>query len=74
MNSTYIDRSKMLSVNGGFNFEGKVSKLIKMLDDVLKEHGQDTKCRIEVTGRFPHDFSSNIVLTNKTNKIQQPSL
>jgi hypothetical protein len=69
MNSTYIDRDKDLSVNGGFNFEGKVSKLIKMLEDVLKEHGQDTKCRIEVTGTSPYNFSSNIVLTNKTNKI-----
>jgi hypothetical protein len=65
MKSTYIDRDKRLSVTEGFNFEGKVSKLKKILEDVLKEHGQDTKCRIEVTGRFPHDFSSNIVLINK---------
>jgi hypothetical protein len=68
MKSTYIDRDKRLSVTEGFNFEGKVSKLKKILEDVLKEHGQDTKCRIEVTGRFPNDFSSNIVLTNKKQK------
>lgn len=71
MSSTYTDRNKNLSVNNGFNFEGKVSKLIKILEDVLKEHGQDTKCRIEATGRFPHDWSSNIVLTNKKPKDEQ---
>lgn len=71
MSSTYIDRDKNLSVNNGFNFEGKVSKLIKILEDVLKEHGEDTKCRIEVTGSFPHRWDSNIVLTNKKPKDEQ---
>jgi shikimate kinase len=65
MKTTYIDKNGKLSLIEGFNFEGKVSKLKKILEDVLKEHGQDTKCRIEVTGRFPHISSSNIVLTNK---------
>ena len=69
MNSTYIDKDKKLSVNGLFYFEGKISELKKILENVLKEYGQDTECRIEVTGTFPHNFSSNIVLTNKTNKI-----
>ena len=68
MSSTYIDRDKKLSVTEGFNFEGKVSKLIKILEGVLKEHGDDTKCSIEVTGRFGHSWSSNIVLTNKKPK------
>lgn len=65
MSSTYIDKNKKLSVNGGFNFEGKVSELKKILENVLEEHGEDTECRIEVTGRFPHNWSSNIILTNK---------
>lgn len=71
MNSTYIDRNKKLSVVDGYNFEGNVSKLIKILENVLKEHGKDTKCRVEVTGRFPHSWSSNIVLTNKEPKDEQ---
>ena len=65
MKTTYIDKNGKLSLIEGFNFEGKVSELKKILEDVLKEHGQDTKCRIEVTGRFPHIWPSNIVLTNK---------
>jgi hypothetical protein len=65
MSSTYIDKNKKLSVNGGFNFEGKVSELKKILENVLEEHGKDAECRIEVIVRFPHNLSSNIVLTNK---------
>ena len=71
MSSTYIDRDKNLSVNNGFDFEGKVSDLKKILEDVLKEHGEDTECRIEVFGSFPHRWSSNIVLTNKKPKDEQ---
>ena len=65
MSSTYIDKNKKLSVNGGFNFEGKVLELKKILENVLEEHGEDTECRIEATGIFPHNWSSNIILTNK---------
>lgn len=65
MSSTYIDKNKKLSVDGGFNFKGKVSELKKILENVIEEHGEDTECRIEVAVRFPHNLSSNIVLTNK---------
>lgn len=65
MSSPYIDKNKKLSVNKGFNFEGKVSELKKILENVLEEHGEDAECRIEVIVRFPYNLSSNIVLTNK---------
>ena len=65
MKTTYKDRDGRLSVHNGFNFNGKITDLIEILNDVVKEHGEDTTCKIETIGSFPHRFSSNIVLTNK---------
>jgi len=65
MKTTYIDRNGKLSVHNGFNFNGKITDLIKILNDVVKEHGEDTTCGIEVSSSFPHRHSTNIVLTNK---------
>ena len=65
MKTTYIDRNNKLSIHDGFNFNGKITDLIKTLNDVVKEHGEDTTCEIEVSSSFPHRHNSNIVLTNK---------
>jgi hypothetical protein len=68
MKTTYVDRDGKLSIHNGFNFNGKIIDLIKILNGVVKEHGGDTTCGIEVMSSFPHRHSTNIVLTNKTLK------
>ena len=65
MKTTYLDKDQRLSVHKGFNFNGKITDLIEILNDVVKEHGEDTTCEIEVMGSFPHRHNTNIVLTNK---------
>jgi hypothetical protein len=67
MSSTYIDRDKNLSVNGGFNFEGKVSKLKKILEDVFND---DKKENIK---KFIHEVKSipkEEILANRSNAYQ----
>ena len=66
MKTTYKDRNNKLSVHDGYDFNGKITDLIKILNDVVIEHGEDTTCKIEVSSTFPHRHSTNIVLTNKT--------
>ena len=52
MKTTYIDRDGKLSVHNGFNFNGKITDLIKILNDVVKEQGEDTTCKIEISSNF----------------------
>ena len=48
MKTTSIDRQGNLAVIGSFNFEGSLLELRNMIDEVIKEHGEDTKCKIHI--------------------------
>jgi hypothetical protein len=60
--TTHIDRDGNLSVNGTFNFEGKLKDLKKIIEETIKEHGEDTECKLNTFGSFPHRWSSHIIL------------
>lgn len=64
-NTASLDRDGNLSVNGTFEFKGSLIKLRKLIDDTIEEYGEDTKCKIDVFGSFPHRYSSHIIITNK---------
>jgi hypothetical protein len=64
-NITYLDRDGKLSINGTFNFEGSLIKLRKIIDDTIEEYGEDTDCKINIFGSFPHKYSTNIIIKNK---------
>lgn len=64
-NTTSLDRDGKLSVNGTFEFEGSLIKLRKLIDDTIGEYGEDTKCKLDVFGSFPHRYSSHLIITNK---------
>lgn len=65
MKTTYTDRDGNLAVNGSFNFEGSVAKLRDILNDVIKEHGEDVECKLDVFSRFPHNHNSHIIIKEK---------
>ncbi len=60
-NTTSLDRDGNLSVNGTFNFEGSIGKLKKIIDATIEEYGEDTKCKLETFGSFPHRWSSHLI-------------
>ncbi len=64
-NTASIDRDGNLSIIGTFNFNGSLIKLRKLIDNTIKEYGEDTKCRLQVFGSFPHRWSSHLIITNK---------
>ena len=65
-NTASIDRDGNLSINNTFNFEGKLTDLKKIIENTIEEYGEDTKCRLDAFGSFPHRWSSNIIITNKS--------
>ncbi|GIV43898.1 MAG: hypothetical protein KatS3mg035_1021 [Bacteroidia bacterium] len=64
-NISYLDRDGNLSVDGTFNFEGSILELKQIVDDVIEQYGEDTKCKLALFGRFPHNWSSHLIITNK---------
>jgi hypothetical protein len=64
-NTAYIDRDGNLSIDGTFNFEGSLLKLKEIIEDTIEEYGEDTKCKLDLFGRFPHNWSSHLIITNK---------
>lgn len=64
-NIVYLDRDGNLSVDGTFNFEGSILELKQIVDDVIEQYGEDTKCKLALFGRFPHNWSSHLIITNK---------
>jgi hypothetical protein len=65
LNTASLDRNRDLSINGTFNFQGSLVKLRKIIDDTIKEYGEDTNCQLSVFGSFPHTYSSHLIITNK---------
>lgn len=63
--SADFDRDGKLSVNRTFNFEGSILELKQIIDDVIAEYGNDTECRLATFGKFPHSWSSHLIITNK---------
>ncbi len=61
----YLDRDGNLSVNGTFNFEGSILELKEIINDVIEECGDDTECKLALFGRFPHNWNSHLIITNK---------
>lgn len=64
-NTASLDRDGNLSVNGTFEFKGSLIKLRKLIDNAIDEYGEDTKCKLDVFGSFPHRYSSHLIITNK---------
>ena len=64
-NTAYLDKDNELTIKGTFNFEGSILEFKKIIDNVIEEYGDDTECKLVVTGRFPHNWSSKIIITNK---------
>jgi hypothetical protein len=64
-NIAYLDRDGKLSIDGTFNFEGSILELKQIIDDVIEQYGDDTKCKLALFGRFPHNWSSHLIITNK---------
>ena len=69
-NTANIDRDGNLSITGTFNFQGSLIKLRKLIDDTIEEYGEDTTCKLNVFGSFPHRWSSHLIITNK--KLNNP--
>jgi hypothetical protein len=63
--TTYIDRDGNLSVEGTFGFEGSLGKLKKIIDAVIEEHGEETKCKIALFGKFPNIWTPHIIINNE---------
>ena len=66
--TTYIDRDGNISVCGTFNFEGSLGDLKKIIDDTIKEYDKDTKCKLALFGKFPHNWNSHLIITEKEKK------
>lgn len=64
-NTASLDRDGNLSIDGTFNFEGDLIKLKEIIDNTIDEYGKDTKCKLALFGRFPHSWSSHLIITNK---------
>lgn len=67
-NTAYLDRDGNLSIDETFNFEGSLSKLKQIIEDTIEEYGEDTQCKLALFGRFPHNWSSHLIITNKEYK------
>jgi hypothetical protein len=64
-NTAYLDRDGNLSIDGTFNFEGSILDLKRIIDNVIEEYGEDSKLKLNLFGRFPHNWSSHLIITNK---------
>ena len=64
-NTAHLDRDGNLSINGTFNFEGSLVKLRQLIDETIEEYGEDTNCKLNIFGSFPHRWSSHLIITNK---------
>ncbi len=64
-NIASLDRDRTLSVDGTFNFDGSILELKQIIDDVIEQYGDDTKCKLALFGRFPYNWSSHLIITNK---------
>lgn len=67
METTHTDRDGNLSVNGTFNFKGSLIELRNIIDKTIGEYDKDTKCELATFGRFPHNWSSHIIIKQDKN-------